>query len=303
MIKVREVMYKQLQLFMSNRQYALLVTLILSLLPYTAWLAIIIIAFITLRKGWKDGVILLLPIFSVYLGLSLKSLPAVSSIINACTLFLPCFIGALVLRYLMSWQAVVGVYFILIALIAILVHTFAPGFIISQYAYMEHLLRETQPESPMMRLVSEFSNVNQMVVASYVFGVQVLSVFTSALLSLIVARALQSRLYNAGGFRQEVLSFRANRLGVLILLILLAASIFGNVLAMILLPALFIYFLLAGLSFCAHALNNKDSRLLILLVIPLILVPIIIVPFYSLLGFFDSLFNLRLYKLRPRKRG
>lgn len=303
MFRIGEKLQKQLQQLLEHRYYPFLCALLLAFLPRTAWLSVVIVAFVTLRKGWRDGAFLLVPVATAYFSFSLISMSFVGSLINMLVLFVPCYIAAGVLRVTVTWQAVVSVFFLLISFVSILTQLFAPDFIITQYLYLENFLKETQTDASITKLLSEAANINQAVIASYAFGLQILSISLSAILALMTARAIQSRLYNAGGFKNEMLSFRANKVGLIVLLFLFIAVIQQNLIAMMLLPAVVIYFLLVGLSVSANFLDKRNGRLLFLLFIPLILVPFVTVPFYSTLGLFNSLFNLRLYLLRPKKRG
>ncbi|MDF1757130.1 MAG: hypothetical protein P1U74_02385 [Legionellaceae bacterium] len=295
-------MQKHLQLLFANKNYAILCTMILAMIPFTSWLAVVFVALITLRKGWREGAMLVIPVTCVFFGCSLVATSTFPAIVNSMTLFVPCYLAACALRTTMTWQSVVCVFFLLISLTTIGIQLFAPEFIISQYVYLQGILRETQSDTAIVKMLSE-TKIDQAVIASYAFGLQMLSIMVSALIALMTARSIQSRLYNPGGFKQEVLSFRANKLAMLVLLIIFGAACGQNIVAMILLPSVVLYFLLAGMSVCANVVDRKNSRLLLLLLVPLILVPFVTVPFYSMLGLIDSFLNLRLFSLKPRKRG
>jgi len=304
MTRFKGFVQRQAQLLLDNKQYALLYALILALFPYTAWLSTVIVALITLRKGWREGFTLLLPVVAVHCGYSLLSVSTAVALINTFTLFVPCYMAACVLRYTASWQAVVGVFFLLISVSALLIQWFAPEFVMAQYLYLQTILKEAQSGSLVANLLSDTSGINQTMLASYAFGMQMLTLVFSAMTSLMMARSMQSRLFNPGGFRQEVLTFRANKIGLVILASLFAAALQQNMVAMMVLPAPIMYFLLAGLSLSANALMKKNSRfVVVLLIVPLIAVPFVMVLIYSMLGLLDSLFNLRVYTFKPRRRG
>lgn len=303
MSHARDLINKQLQLYMSNWQYALLYTLIFAMLPFTSWLAVVGISLLTLRRGLKIGGLVLFPVAFVFYAVSLKSLSYFGALINTVVLFIPCFIGALVLRITSTWQAVIGIFFFLIAIIALLVQMFAPGFVISQYAYLESMIQQSQADVAIIRLFADLSSIDKSIVASYAFGLQLLSVFMSAFIALMFARALQSKMYNVGGFKKEALSFRAHKIAIFILFALVLGANKQNLIAMMLLPAAFIYFLVAGVSICAGIVNNKKPKLMFILLVPIIILPVVGVPFYSFLGLFDSLFSLRFYTFKRRNRG
>lgn len=304
MIQLKGLFQKQIQLLLSNKQYALMYALMFALFPYTVWLSVVIIALITLRKGFGNGALVLLPVITLHLGYSLVSISVIPAVINTLTLFVPCYIAACALRLTTSWQAVAAVFFIIISLCAILVQTFAPQFVMAQYLYLQTILKETQSDSTVSRLLSDSTGMNQTILASYAFGIQMLSIIFSALSALFMARSIQSRLYKPGGFKIEMQTFRAHKISLLITAILFTTALQNNVVAMMVLPASVLYFLLAGLSFSMNALVHKNSRLVfIILVMPLIFIPFIMVPVYGMLGLLDSLFNLRIYTFKTRKRG
>jgi hypothetical protein len=303
MAQARDLINKQLQIYMSNWQYALMCTLILAVLPFTSWLAVVGISLLILRKGFKSGISVLLPVAFVFYAVSLKSLTYFGALINTVVLFLPCIIGAMVLRVTTTWQAVSGVFFFLIAIVALLVQIFAPDFVLSQYAYLESIVQQSQADTSVIKIFTDLSNLDKSIVASCAFGLQLLSIFMSAFIALLFARFLQSKMFNVGGFKKEALSFRANKVGLLILFALFLGANRQNIVAMMLLPAAFIYFLLAGVSICAGILNKKRPKFMFALLIPIVILPVVGVPFYSFLGLFDSLFSLRFYTFKRRNRG
>ncbi|MDP3561040.1 MAG: hypothetical protein Q8R83_02530 [Legionellaceae bacterium] len=304
MLRLNGFLQKQMHALLENKQYAFVCALALAFFPYTAWLSIVIIALITLRKGWREGALVLLPVITAHLGCSLMTVSKVAAVINTLTLFVPCYLAACTLRVTANWQGVAGVFFLLTSLSALLVQLFAPEFVMAQYVYLQAILKEAQSEAIVSNLLNDTTGLNRTILASYAFGIQMVSVVFSAMTSLMMARSMQSRLFNPGGFKQEILAFRVNKIGLLIAVMLFAATIQHNVVAMIILPALILYFLLAGLSVSANALIKKNPRLVfILLVMPLIIVPFIMVPVYGILGLIDSLFNLRIYTFKPKRRG
>lgn len=303
MVRARDFLNKQVQLYMSNWQYALLYTLILTVFPYTSWMAVSGISLLTLRKGFKSGATVLFPVAFVSYALSLKSLSHWGSLINTLVLFAPSFIGALILRLTSTWQAVVAAFFLATAAGALLVQLLAPDFIIKQYAYLESILLDSQADATIIKLITDLSNIDKSIVASYAFGLQLLSISTSAMIALVLARALQSSLYNVGGFMREALNFRANKIAIFIMFVLFVGVNKQNTLAMILLPSVFMYFLLSGLSICAGVVNKKSSKLMLVTLLPIAILPVIGVPFYSFLGLFDSIFSLKFFAFKRRKRG
>ena len=146
------------------------------------------------------------------------------------------------------------------------------------------------------RVITDINGSSQLILANYLFGLQLASLVLSAILPLTLARSVQSQLYYPGGYQQEMYSLRSNKIGLLILVLMLVSANQGKLIAMDILPLLVMYFLFAGLSLSFHALAGKKIRgALLILITPLVLVPFVMLPVYVILGSLDSLFNLRLY--------
>ena len=287
---------KQGQCMLENKWHALLHAVILALLPFTAWLSVAIIALVTLRKGWRDGVWLLVPVTMITFALSLVSMTATIAFINALLTFMPCFLAACVLRSTANWRAVAGLFFLQVIVVALLLQILMPDFIMAQYLYFQSLLRETQAENALLMFINDKTVSNQVIFASYLLGLQAVGVILSACLSLIFARSVQSQLFYPGGLKWEMLAFRGDKIGLVLLVVLLVSALQHSTLAMILLPMLITYFLLAGLSLSFNVLAKQRPRFTgVLLISTLFLLPFIMLPVYVIFGSLDSLFNFRLY--------
>ena len=96
-----------------------------------------------------------------------------------------------------------------------------------------------------------------------------------------------------------MLSFRGDKIGLLLLLVMLVAANQQALEAISILPMLLFYFLLAGfsLSFNVFA-KHKPFRITMLLMATLFFLPFIMLPVYVIFGSLDSLFNFRLYLCR-----
>ena len=92
MVRVRELIQRQMHLYMSNWQYSLLYTLLLALIPYTSWLAVTGLSVLTLRKGMRNGALVLLPVAAVYYAIGLKSFSHGGALLNTLALFIPSFL-------------------------------------------------------------------------------------------------------------------------------------------------------------------------------------------------------------------
>jgi hypothetical protein len=304
MTRLSKLILKQGKLLLENKRYATFSAVLLAIGPHTAWLSLVVIALVTLRKGWRAGSFLLMPVLTVHLAISYASFTysVNDAIANSLLTFLPCYLAACTLRFTTSWRMVSGVFFLQALLIVLLLQIFMPEFIMAQYMYLQAMIRETQPNSVLLSFLSDTNPVMQATLANSLLGIQIVLVVLLAATSLMLARLLQSQLFYPGGFKQELIMFRGNRIGSLMLVCIFVAAMQHNVVAINILPLLMLYFVLAGLSLCVHALEKKKSWMIVLMLItPVVLVPFVFIPVYIILGSLDTLFNFRLYL--PSKAG
>lgn len=303
MTRLGELLRKQGHFLLQNDSYALIYIAILALIPFAAWLSAAVVALVTLRKGWVAGLKgLVVGVVSLYIP-SLVSDSWLMSFTNAVLAFLPCYLTAGVLRSTMSWRIAMA-FIVLLVLCGInYVYWLAPELIQEQYQFVVAVLKQWQ-NSDLVSNQDAINAVNPMIVTYYVIGVQAISIALSAIVSLMLARSVQSSLFYPGGYRQEMLDFRASGWGV-ILLALAAIGAYQSVsLAISCLPILVMYYAGAGISISFNILakGKKGIGIVFLLLIPLIIVPLVMLPIYVMLGALDSLFNFRLY-LSAKKGG
>ncbi|KTC86682.1 hypothetical protein [Legionella brunensis] len=299
MTRLGELLRKQGHFLLENDLHALVYIAILALIPFAAWLSVAVVALITLRKGWGAGFKgVVVGVVSMLL-LSLLSSSWSASFMEAVIAFLPCYLTAGILRETMSWRIAVA-FIVLQALTGIvLVHWLAPEFINQQYQLIQTVLKGLESDDAVAGLLSNQDVVNPIVIANYIVGVQAVSIILSAVASLMLARSTQANLFYPGGYRQEMLGFRASPWGVIILLASAIGAYQHFPLAISCLPLLVVYYASAGISIGFNILTKgkKGIGTLFLLLLPLILLPFVMLPIYVLLGALDSLFNFRLYLL------
>jgi len=286
----------QAKILLGSYRHALLCAVVFALTPYTLWLSLSVVALVTLRRGWRDGGLVLLPVCGAHVMWSLMSMGSAMALLNTTCTFVPCYLAACALRYTASWRAVAGFFLMGMLVVALLLQVFMPDFIMTQFEYIRSAMRELQVNSTLLAYINDKNSLNRLLLANYLFGIQMVGVVTSAILSLMTARSIQSQLYYPGGFKQEMLAFRANKLALLLFVVVFVAANQQNVLAMNLLPALVFYFLFAGLSFGFQLLSKRKMvSSLVLLVVPIVFLPFVMLPVYVILGSLDSLINFRLY--------
>lgn len=295
MLRFKGGFKRQVEAILSARQKAMMVTVVLAFLPFCAYLAMIVIALVTLRKGEKIGAPLLLGGVLAHTAFLLTHLSLASALINAVIFFVPGYLAACTLRKTSSWQTVALVLFGLVMMAAVMIQLWAPNWISAQYAVLQSILKASQSEQVLAKWSTSTSGIPVDVLANYVFGIQLLSLVIAVLLPLMIARAVQSQLFHVGGFTKEMLNLRGNRLSLLLFLILAGAAWQWNVIAIDVFPVMAFFYLLAGLSLCASFMVKKSSRLAwLLLILPLLLAPFVMLFLYIFLGLLDSFINIRL---------
>jgi hypothetical protein len=295
--RVREGLFqRQARRVLDNDRYALASAAILSVLPYMGWLALALIALVTLRKGWRSAGMLVLPVMVGHMLLALKSVPLSAAIFGAALNVIPCYLAAVVLGLTSSWRAVAAALLGLVIGGALFFQVISPDFIVSQYEHLQALIRSVASGQVNVLDFWESHEVSPLVLANYLLGVQAASLAFSAMVPLFFARSIQSQLFYPGGFQQELLHFRGDKTSLVVLVLLSAAAYSDLLLAINGLPLVLFYFILAGLSLAACLLSRiRPLGALVLLLVPTVLLPWVMLPMYVLLGAFDSLFNFRLY--------
>lgn len=287
---------RQARRVLEQEKYAFISAMILAAAPFMEWLALSIMALVTLRHGVKAGFRLLLPIMLVQVLVSILKLPLITAVFAATLSVLPCYLAASTLQLTTSWRAVSGMLLGLVVVGAISLQLITPDFIGEQYVHLESALRNMARSQMNALEFWQNKGISPHILANYLLGVQAASLAFSAVVPLLFARSLQSQLFYPEGFRQEMLNFKGDKLSFALLALLLVLAYYEQLLAINALPAVLFYFLLAGLSFTAYAFSHlKPLVLFAVLILPLVLLAWLVVPLYLLFGAFDSLFNFRLY--------
>lgn len=296
MTRIRRFAYAQGKYLLDNQKHALFCAALFALFSLTTWLSAAVVALITLRRGAKDGCILLCVAMLTDFAVTQFQIPFYLAIINALLHFVPCFLAACTLRYTASWSAVYRVLFVQVCLVVLLLQQFAPDFIMAQFTYFQVVIKEMQPEGALSEFLAHISAKDTASLANYLLGVQAAGVVMSAVLSLILARAVQSLIYYPGGFRREMLGFRGHKIELIVLIGMIVLANNANVVAINLLPASLLYFLLTGISLSFNIfVKEKPVRSFLLLIVPLIFLPVAMFFVYVIFGSLDSLFNFRSY--------
>lgn len=304
MARIGDFLAKQGRFLLENDSQALIYIAVLALLPFAGWLSAAIMALITLRKGWSDGFRACMVGFAALLILSLIKMSFATALITAALAFLPCYLAAALLHSMGSWKFVVGIIVLQALAVIALIHWLSPEFITNQFQYIQAIVKELKGEganASTLVLLGNQSKHNQVILANYLLGIQSLSIVLSAFASLMLARSVQSSLFYPGGFRQEMLGFRASSFGVILFIFAVWGAYEQSPLAISCLPILVTYYVFAGLSLIFSFLAKKKNLVNLgilgvsLILVPLVILPMIVLPIYVMLGALDSLLNFRTY--------
>lgn len=278
---------------MRGRRQAVIVGLLFTILPLFGWVSNVIVSLVTLRKGAKEGAIVLLwVILPAVVVASLGNRLIILYGIIGGSLFT--YVLALVLRQTQSWKAVLTASLLLGLLAVLLVHAWIPHITEVWVNQFEHyaLLIKNQ-----FNVVVNTSRLQ--LFAKFATGFQIAFITLSALINLILARGFQSMLYNPGQLRPELKNVRLSPWEVLVFLLIGISSFLGVAMAQDALPVIGLIFLLAGISvFHAMAdLKNVANKWIFLFYVVLAVFFPYVAIVLILFAVIDSLFNIR-YRLK-----
>lgn len=289
-----DLINKYSKALLENKQQAILFAIVLSILPFASWLSVAIVSLVTLRKGAKCGFEVMLPALVVHSVPLLFIVSVENAAINTIVAYLPCYIAALVLRKTSRWEEVCGAFLLQAFLGFLLIQLLAPDFTVSQFNQFKSILNQHQEYQGLID--TGIDGISSFVLAQLFFGLQILGVIVSALISLLFARSVQAKLFVPGGFGKELSAFRCGRVSLLILISTALATYYEIPCGINLLPMMLTYFLVSGFSLAYFILAGKRQvRIAALLLLLILLKPTLVLFAYIVFGILDSIFNFRLY--------
>ncbi|OYV53321.1 MAG: hypothetical protein B7X00_02055, partial [Legionella sp. 21-45-4] len=127
---------------LANPHVALLSVVVLMLLPYMAWLAMAILALVTLRHGIKHGTQLIIPAFTAHVILLMFSMPLNLALLEGLIRIVPVYLFACALRVSSSWNVVAWVFGLLAFVLILVLQTIVPELIQNQYAVFKSIISQ-----------------------------------------------------------------------------------------------------------------------------------------------------------------
>lgn len=273
---------------MSGRRQAATVAILFALVPLLNLLSGAVVALVTLRKGWREGFLVML----------WAQLPALLSIYNsgdATPAFL--LVAALLcgesLRRNQSWSIALMLISAL-GLATQLSLVLQDVYVAKATGVLQDVVAQGTIQTPDGQSL-DADSVNDLVQLLLGFyGAVNMALFV---VCLAIGRHWQALLYNPGGFRQEFHALRLDpRFGGLLLALLVAGEAgfqpFAAWLPLFVVPAM-----VNGIALCHHVVAQRKLGIGVLVLawlLSLAMAPVVIA-----LGFLDSLANLRRF-LAPR---
>lgn len=222
------------------------VALIFSLIPLMGWVSVVILALITLRKGPRPGlIILLVTALPSLLFLSAGFGYLWVAILISGNLLAWCL--AIVLRETSDWGKVLFTALLLVLVVSTVLHLLVPDLqshwvSVLQKAYLAaNKDTEMLLKAPSVNIQQDLLNMARVMLPT-LFLTQVLL----ALTNLLIARWWQANLFNPGGFVGELHQVRLNIWCSMILLAVVAAIYMGVSAAWDVLPTAMLMFFLVG---------------------------------------------------------
>ena len=282
---------------LENNRNASLVAFLFSLLPLIGlpggFIAGVILGLVTLRRGWRAGLIVLLWVALPGLALSVLYHWGPYDILLARFALMWLFAG-LLYQY-ESWTLLLEAAALLGALAVIVLHLVVdnPATWWSLWLHRSYGLFSGQmglqlpPEMDIKQVVA--------VASKYASGLVALLILLGTTVQLLLARWWQAKLFKPGGLRREFFHIRINRPAACILLLVAIGWQMQQPLCMDLMPVLFLPFLLAGLSLlhCLSARWRVYRFFLVGLYVLSFFLPVLVVLLWVLVGFGDSWLDFR----------
>lgn len=182
---------------MRGRTQATTVAAVSVAIPFCFWISAATISLVTLRKGWNEGLILLLwaslPA-AVWLFLQHDPTPLV---VMVCTMAL-----AHVLRVTSSWSTTLAAATLVGAVLVWIVFRSMPELV---GALTDELIRIAKQQAPefLAQYSQESEEIQRQKLRAVITGVMAASMLLAIVGSLILGRWWQALLFNPGGFRKE----------------------------------------------------------------------------------------------------
>ena len=287
------------QWLLRSRKNAILVALVCALLPFLSWLAVIILALVTLRRGAKEGAVVLLFIVIPQIGLALYD-HSNMMVYNLFAGAIMVYVLAIVLNKTHNWAWVLLIGVGVALAVVLMIHGSIDN--INQW-WEQKMLSYLQEVNTDVAMNAAEQQASIMRLAKFATGLQAAILLLIDFVWLMIGRYWQSLLFNPGQFQPELQSVRLPKWSGVVLVAVMTLAYFSQwpILADFL-PIMLVPFLIAGLSLTHFVVKARQASLFWLIVCYVALV--LFLPYMGmalvLIALTDSVMNLRLRYRKPQ---
>ena len=292
-----------------GKRFAVPLTVLVSLLPVLNWFAWVMMAFVTIRRGWRASwPVLLAVVFPQILlnSMMFHNVLMASQILVAGLLL---WVAALCWHKMRSWVLVLEANLLFGSAVILLTHCLMPEIAHMWQQLYTHYWQGWSQELAAnswwqdygaSMLLTLQNNPKVLITLSHIAtGVSVAAMLLASLLQLLLAQYWEQRFFNNQQWRQQLKAIRLSRSVGFMYMVLLVIAVAGVVIVQDLLPLWCMIFAIAGLSLF-HAKLTRSKRAswhyrMRLIAVYTLMVLLLVYAFLGLvlLGVFDSALNLR----------
>lgn len=221
-------------------------------IPFFGWVADAIVALVTLRKGTKEGALVLLWTILPSIIVGFFGYPQLW-LYDVLATSVVTFGLAVVLRHYGSWAVVLQVGMVLGIIGVIAAHMLIPD-IAQIWANDLNAYLQSIKQQPALNFNIKAMQQSAAALLQMATGIQVAFLLLMNLISLVIARWAQSLLFNPGALAQELHNVRLGSIAGGIFTVVIVAAVLGWAPAIDSVPVVMFIFLLAGLSLVHYLL-------------------------------------------------
>ncbi len=276
-----------------SRKNAIGLALVCALLPFLSWLAVIILALVTLRLGAKEGAVILLFIVIPQVGFALYG-HSNMMVYNLFAGAIMVYVLAAVLRGSHNWALVLIIGVAIALAVILIIHGSIDNI---NHWWEQKMLSYLQELKSNVAVDSTEQQASILRLAKFATGLQAAILLLVDFVWLMIARYWQSLLFNPGKFQSEIQNIRLPKWCGAVLVSIMALSYFSEwPVLMDFMPIMLVPFIIAGLSLTHFVVKVRQANMfwLILCYIALAL----FLPYMGmalvLIAITDSVMNLRL---------
>jgi hypothetical protein len=301
---------EKIQQIIQEPKKAALNVALLSIIPFLHLLGLLLMLVVTLRKGWREGLLLTVIVSgcTVLLSVFVLHRGATEMILQVLNPFLLWSL-ALVLYNGASWQKVIQLITAVGLALVLCVYYFYPHSAAAWSADWSRILTLNLQQIKQMHpgLINQLSAQDwQHIITlfgAFAPGLRALLYVGSGLLSLVLARYLQAVLYNPGGLKQELYYWHLGcGTGGVITLMLLGVYFKQSPVLLSMVPVLMLPLLCDGLSLVHFLTAGYRYQFIVLLVFYVCILFVLqqLLLFVLLLGYLDCFINFRKYSAQKK---